>query len=192
MEIQITARNLGTGGATESIKNYIHKKFPKLKRYFHQITNIHITLYIEREKHISEILISGDGLTFFAKESSQDMYASLDLLYDNIERQIRRHKEKITFHKSSSNKDVAITYEEENKEKPFSFKHKDIFYEDKPMDEIEAILQFELNNKPCIAFIKPKEIAENEGVFYYLTREDNHYCIYHLEKDDKEVFVIAR
>ncbi|HQI38352.1 MAG TPA: ribosome-associated translation inhibitor RaiA, partial [Spirochaetota bacterium] len=90
MNLTITGRNFEV---SDSIREYAEKKLTKLTKYFHQLIDMHIRLFIERQDHVAEITINGDGVQFYAKEKAGDMYSSIDLLLDKIEQQIVRYKE---------------------------------------------------------------------------------------------------
>jgi len=100
MEIQITGRNLDI---TPAIRDHIHDKFGKLKTHFQNITKIHVTLNVGKKfQHDAEAHIDLSHGNIFAKTSSEDMYASINLLVDKIDRQVVKHKEGLKDHKDRS------------------------------------------------------------------------------------------
>ena len=92
MEIIIHSRHLD---ATEAIKNYITKKASKLTKYSTKITKIQFTLKIEGVNNIVEAICSAAGSTLVAETSHEDMYASIDLVMDKLDKQIIKQKEKL-------------------------------------------------------------------------------------------------
>jgi putative sigma-54 modulation protein len=82
---------------TESLKDYVEKKIGKLERYFETTPNsdVHVTLSVVRELQSVEVTIPLIGVILRAEEKGNDMYASIDLVLEKLERQIRKHKTKV-------------------------------------------------------------------------------------------------
>jgi putative sigma-54 modulation protein len=78
--------------ASDAIKSYAADKIGKLQKFLRQPMTAKVTLSIDRLKHIAETRISSGGSHLEAKESSADMYASIDRVIDKLERQIRGAK----------------------------------------------------------------------------------------------------
>jgi putative sigma-54 modulation protein len=89
VNISITFRHMD---ASEAIKSYAADKIGKLQKFLRQPMTAKVTLSIDRLKHIAETRISSGGSHLEAKESSADMYASIDRVIDKLERQIRGAK----------------------------------------------------------------------------------------------------
>ncbi|MFH1378939.1 MAG: ribosome-associated translation inhibitor RaiA [bacterium] len=109
MEIKISARHMDL---TPSIVEYIHKKIEKIQKYFTNINLVQIVLGCEKIRQTAQIIVHVAGTTFRAKETSVDMYAALDLIYDNIDMQLKRHKERLKYHHTGKNIPVEILTEE--------------------------------------------------------------------------------
>ena len=95
MQIAITARNMELTGA---LKSYAEEKLARMDRYLDQITAAHVILSIQKYRQIAEVTLHVRDLTIRAEESTADMYASIDLVVEKIERQILRYKERIVAH----------------------------------------------------------------------------------------------
>ena len=95
MHITINGHHLDI---TQSLKDYVNSKMEKLERHFDQVTNIEVILSVEKLRHIAEATIPVNGNKIFANSEDQDMYAAIDALVDKLDRQIIKHKEKITNH----------------------------------------------------------------------------------------------
>lgn len=83
---------------TDAIRSYIEKKIDKLERYFTETpdANVHVNLKVYSDKNAKvEITIPLPNLVLRAEETSGDLYASIDLIADKLERQIRKHKTKV-------------------------------------------------------------------------------------------------
>ncbi|MBK8251388.1 MAG: ribosome-associated translation inhibitor RaiA [Polyangiaceae bacterium] len=89
MNITITFRHMD---GTDAAKRFAHEKISKLQKFLRQAMTAHVTLSVEGLSQIAEVSIqAGDG-HFHASETSQDMYASIDMVVDKLERQIRAAK----------------------------------------------------------------------------------------------------
>jgi putative sigma-54 modulation protein len=95
MQINLTGHHIEI---TESLREYISSKFSKLERHYDQINNIHVVLNVEKLQQIAEARISLSGTEVFATSEHADMYAAIDILIDKLDRQVIKHKEKLTKH----------------------------------------------------------------------------------------------
>lgn len=86
MNISITFRHMAP---SEAIKNYASDKLGKLQKFLRQPMTAKVTLSIDRLDQIAEARISSGGEHLEAKESGEDMYASIDKIMSKLERQIR-------------------------------------------------------------------------------------------------------
>ena len=89
MNIAITFRHIEP---SEPVKNYAHEKIAKLQKFLRQPMQAHLTLDMERLNHVVEVRVSAGGEHYQGKEQSEDMYASIDMVVDKLERQIRSGK----------------------------------------------------------------------------------------------------
>ena len=89
MTIEITFRHIE---ATAAMKKHAAEKCGKLQKFLRQPMSAKVTLSLEKLKHVAETQISSGGVHYEAKESSDDMYASIDKVIRKIERQIRGGK----------------------------------------------------------------------------------------------------
>ena len=81
---------------TDPIRNYAETKLSKLEKYFSEDITVHITAKVYPNKQAkAEVTIPSKTVTLRAEETSDNWYASLDLVVDKLERQIRKHKTKM-------------------------------------------------------------------------------------------------
>ena len=83
---------------TEALRDYVESKLSKVEKYFNedQELNARVNLKVYREKTAKvEVTIPTGSVTLRAEDVSQDMYGSIDLVVDKIERQIRKNKQKL-------------------------------------------------------------------------------------------------
>jgi putative sigma-54 modulation protein len=83
---------------TDALHDYVHNKMERLERHFDQVTNITVILSVEKLSQKAEATVPVNGNQIFANAEDQDMYAAIDALVDKLDRQIIKHKEKITNH----------------------------------------------------------------------------------------------
>lgn len=109
MQINITGHHVEI---TESLSAYVHEKLERLARHFENVTNVHVILTVEKERQKAEATVHASGRDLFAESTDENMYAALDNLADKLDRQIRKHKEKLTDHHRSEGDRRAVNYEE--------------------------------------------------------------------------------
>ncbi|MCD8513975.1 MAG: ribosome hibernation promoting factor [Nitrincola sp.] len=96
MQINITGHHVEL---TESMTEYVHTKFERLERHFDNITNVQVTLSVEKQRQKAEADMHIAGGEIFAQAEQEDMYAAIDAMVDKLDRQIIKHKEKMKSHK---------------------------------------------------------------------------------------------
>jgi putative sigma-54 modulation protein len=97
MQISVTGHHLDI---TESLKSYVETKFEKLERHFDHVTDVHVILTVEKLIQKAEATVQISGAKLFAEDHQEDMYAAIDALVDKLDRQIKKHKEKISKHRA--------------------------------------------------------------------------------------------
>jgi len=95
MQMNVTGHHVDI---TPPLRNYVTEKFERLKRHFDHVTNAHVILSIEKLRQKAEATLHVSGSDMFADAESDDMYAAIDALIDKLDRQIKKHKEKLTNH----------------------------------------------------------------------------------------------
>ncbi len=100
MQIEITGRNVDV---TDAIKDYARRKIQKVVDGFSSVENVRVILDIQKIRHIAEVIVQGrQRLRLEASETSEDLYASIDLVSDKIGRQLRKSRDKvITSHQAA-------------------------------------------------------------------------------------------
>jgi putative sigma-54 modulation protein len=119
MNISTTARQYDLAPA---LKDYAEDKVQNLKRYFDHIVTAHLVFSLEKYRHKVEISLHVNGKDFVSEEESDDMYVSVDRSIEKLERQLRRHKDKIKRRKAQQSvsdlatQDAGETAEDEDYE----------------------------------------------------------------------------
>ena len=80
---------------TEGLRTAITDKLGKLERYFTPDTEVQVTLSVEKERQKIEVTIPVKGTVIRSEQVSNDMYVSIDLVEEVIERQLRKYKNKL-------------------------------------------------------------------------------------------------
>ncbi len=92
MNFIISGKNINV---TAGLKDTIEQKLGKLERYFTPETEIHVTLSVEKDRQKIEVTIPVKGGIIRSEQTSTDMYVSIDLVEEVIERQLRKYKNKL-------------------------------------------------------------------------------------------------
>jgi len=95
MQINLTGHHVEL---TTPLHDYVNSKLERLERHFDHVTDIHVVLSVEKLRHKAEATLHVSGGTLFADAVQEDMYAAIDSLTDKLDRQVKKHKEKVTNH----------------------------------------------------------------------------------------------
>jgi len=106
MQINVTGQHVEI---TNSLKEYATEKVGKVEKHFDHVTETHVVLLVEKNRQLAEATVHATGTTIHANAEGEDMYAAIDLLADKLDRQIIKHKEKITNHHRSHGADLKRT-----------------------------------------------------------------------------------
>lgn len=142
MKFIISGRNLEI---SEGLKNSVMEKLGRLEKYFTPDTEVIVTMSIEKERQKIEVTIPVKGNIIRSEQVSNDMYVSIDLVEEVIERQLRKYKSKlIERHQANSNfrREFLETEETLEPEEIKIIRTKQI--EMKPMYPEDACIQMEL------------------------------------------------
>lgn len=99
MKIDITGHHVDI---TQSLRVYVHNKFERLERHFDQVTDIHVVLTVAKLEHKAEATLGVSRGKLFADAIKPDMYSAIDGLVDKLDRQVKKHKEKLSGHHDRS------------------------------------------------------------------------------------------
>ena len=85
---------------TDSLRNYVNEKVERLDRHFDQALDSHVILTVEKLRHKAEATMHISGGNLYADDIQEDMYAAIDGLVDKLDRQGKKHKEKMKNHRN--------------------------------------------------------------------------------------------
>jgi len=91
MQVNISGQHLEV---TDTLRDYINEKLERLARHFDKITNVQVTMQVEKLQQKIEATLHVAGGEVVANAEHEDMYAAIDLLADKLDRQLIKHKEK--------------------------------------------------------------------------------------------------
>ena len=102
MLVSVTFRN-AEGEAWQ--REYVDEKLKKLKKYIDNPVDARVVLSVEKFRNVVEIKLSANGLNVNASEEAKDMTLAIDNAIEKIERQLKKHREKIRGHKSNNSRE---------------------------------------------------------------------------------------
>ncbi len=140
MRYNITGKNIEV---TDDLRAAVLKKIGKLERYFSEDTTVTVALSVEKGRQKIEVTIPVRGSIIRSEQSSNDMYVSIDLVEEVIERQLKKYKTKLTSHQQSG-ADFSEDYSQEEDEPEDIKIIRTKRFAMKPMDPEEACVQMEL------------------------------------------------
>ncbi|SFA83293.1 SSU ribosomal protein S30P /sigma 54 modulation protein [Acetitomaculum ruminis DSM 5522] len=172
MRYIISGKNIDV---TEGLRDAIEGKMNKLEKYFTPETEVIVTLSVEKERQKIEVTIPVKGNIIRSEQVSNDMYVSIDLVEEVIERQLKKYRKKIVTKKQAAAsfkkefiEDDFDDYDENEvrivREKRFSIK---------PMYPEDACVQMELLGHNFFVFLN----AETDQVNVVYKRKGNTYGI---------------
>jgi putative sigma-54 modulation protein len=182
MQVNITFRNMF---ATDALRNHVETKLQHMvAKYLDKVTEVHVTLSLERYLHHADLNLHAGTFHVRGKEKSEDMYASIDMAVDKIERQLKKYKERIKSHKPRH-------HENGTKHQPVRVRHEILANHDgeplgaqvirssefqaKPMSIEEAVMQMDLLNNDFLVFTRP----DTNEVSVVYRRKDGNYGVIH-------------
>ncbi len=95
MQLEVSGHHVDV---SQSMKDYVETKFKRIERHFDNATHAHVILTVEKLDQKAEATIHVSGANVFADAVDADMYAAIDALTHKLDRQLKRHKEKLTNH----------------------------------------------------------------------------------------------
>ena len=169
MRIRITGRNLEL---TEGLKKAVENKLNKLEKYFTPDTDVHVTLSVEKDRQKVEVTIPVKGNYIRSEQVSSDMYVSIDLVEEVIERQLKKYRTKLVTRQQNGTsvfQQEFLEAEDEEDEEIRIIRSKK--FSMKPMYPEDACVQMELLGHDFFVFIN----AETDQVNVVYKRKGDTY-----------------
>ena len=163
---------------TEGLRSAVEDKIGKLEKYFTDETEVHVTLSVEKDRQKIEVTIPVKGSIIRSEQVSSDMYVSIDLVEEIIERQLKKYKNKLVDKQQAAanfrQEYIEKDYVDDDEVKIIRSKKFDI----KPMYPEDACVQMELLGHNFFVFCN----AETDQVNVVYKRKDNTYGL--IEPED--------
>ncbi|MEA2101519.1 MAG: ribosome-associated translation inhibitor RaiA [Thermodesulfobacteriota bacterium] len=148
MHTDITFKNLD---ASDALRNYALKKLSRMDKYIDRPAEARVVLSVAKIRHTAEITLHADGSMINAEETTGDMYSAIDLVMDKVEKQLKKHKDKLHGKKGQTKASAEdIPAPEKGSFQPEIILEKDYFV--KPMSVEEAVLQLDISTTGFIIF----------------------------------------
>ena len=168
MKFVIVGKNIEV---TPGLRSAVEDKIGKLEKYFTSETEAHVTLSVEKERQKIDVTIPVKGSIIRSEQVSNDMYVSIDLVEEIIERQLKKYKNKLVDQKQSAGffkqEFIDKEYMDEEEIKIIRSKKFDI----KPMYPEDACIQMELLGHNFFVFCN----AETDQINVVYKRKGNTY-----------------
>ncbi|MGN0142773.1 MAG: ribosome hibernation-promoting factor, HPF/YfiA family [Roseburia sp.] len=169
MRIKITGKNIEL---TDGLKSAVENRLSKLEKYFTPDTDAYVTLSVEKERQKVEVTIPMKGNYIRSEQVSNDMYVSIDLVEEVIERQLKKYRNKLVTKQQNAGALFKQEFldgaaEEDEEIKIIRSKKFDM----KPMYPEDACVQMELLGHDFYVFVN----AETEEVNVVYKRKGNTY-----------------
>ncbi len=95
MQLNLTGHHVEI---TPALRDYVRNKLDRIVRHFDNVIDVHCILTVEKLRQKAEARLNVSGNTLYADSVEEDMYAAIDAMIDKLDRQVRRHKDKLTDH----------------------------------------------------------------------------------------------
>ena len=169
MRIKITGRNIEL---TEGLKAAVEDKLNKFEKYFTPDTEVNVTLSVEKERQKVEVTIPMKGSYIRSEQVSSDMYVSIDLVEEVIERQLKKYRTKLVTKQQNAAAVFKQDFLDEKSEDDEEIKIiRTKKFDMKPMYPEDACVEMELLGHDFYVFIN----AETEDVNVVYKRKGNTY-----------------
>ena len=177
MKFIIIGKNLEV---TSGLKEAVESKLGKLERYFTPDTEIHVTLSVQRERQKIEVTIPVKGGIIRSEQQSNDMYVSIDLVEEVIERQLRKYKNKLVAKHQEGSNFTSSFYDTDDTSDDGDIKIvRSKKFGIKPMYPEDACVQMELLGHDFFVFCN----AETDEVNVVYKRKNGSYGLIEPEFD---------
>lgn len=95
MNLQITGHHIEV---TPALREYVESKLDPVVRHFDKVTGVNVVLSVEKLKQKAEVTLHVPGKDLHVAEEADDLYAAIDSLFDKLDRQVQKYKQKVQDH----------------------------------------------------------------------------------------------
>lgn len=188
MQVSITGRHVDL---SDSLRAHVERRLESLNRYFDGVISAHVVFCLEGARHIAEITIHANHVSLHAEQETDDLYASIDLAADKIEKQLKKYKDRIRSHRTRSvrrDEDLNVSIDILDGEdvaalSPAPRVVRTKRFAVKPMTIDEAALQMDLFNNEFLVFMN----ATSRRLNVLYRRSDGTYGLIEPYVEEAEV-----
>ena len=160
MEVTVTFRHMEP---MESLRDYALEKLSKIRKYLDFPMEAHVVMSVEKFRHQADVTLSLNGVRIKSVEETEDMYSAIDLVMDKLEKQVKRHLQKIRSRRPENLRTgigpgTEVSEELRAQEEPVIEVETMVA---KPMDPEEAAMQLALDRRGFLVFRNAKTMEIN-------------------------------
>ena len=181
MQVSVTFRRID---ASDTLRNYAQEKLYRIKKFVDDPIEAHVVLSVEKFRHIAEVSINANGLRINGQEETGDMYSAIDMVVDKLERQVKRHRQKLKGRKTGKRKtkdqiveDIGEMPDDEAEDVARVIRTRQTFA--KPMDVEEAAMQLDLSSDSFLVFTN----SSTEQINVLCRLDDGNYELIEPQSD---------
>ncbi|NUM55730.1 MAG: ribosome-associated translation inhibitor RaiA [Candidatus Hydrogenedentes bacterium] len=182
MRVSIAARHLDL---TDALRSHVESRLDKVRHHFDRVIDVDVVLSVEKHRHTADVTVHANGVRMHGKETTSDMYTSVDTAIGKIDRQILKFKDRKHRFQPRDGKVAVVTLEAmevpvEERIEQTPGEHKRVVHEPipmKPMSVDEAAMQLELSKDTFLVFrnSQTQEVnvvyAKNDGTIGHIDPE---------------------
>ncbi|ADY57521.1 SSU ribosomal protein S30P;sigma 54 modulation protein [Syntrophobotulus glycolicus DSM 8271] len=168
---------------TDALKDYVIKRVSKLEKFSDDFTDVNVTLSVQKERQRIEVTAPLNGMMIRGEEETDNMYSSIDLVVEKLERQIEKYRQRINKKRSK------VLKEQNRQEKDPDLEERDRIvrvkkFNYKPMAVEEAVMQMNLIGHNFFVFVN----LETETMNVVYRRKDGDYGLLEPDRMDLSKF----
>jgi putative sigma-54 modulation protein len=166
MQVMVTFRHLDP---TDGLRQYAEHKVQRVRKFLRRPIDAHVTLSVEKQRHVAEVQVTANRLTATATEQTGDLYSAIDLAVAKVERQIKRHVTRKQKRKTAPAPPVRVS----RRARPVSAPLQVERVAAKPMSLDQAVAELELSRRAVLLFTN----AERDTLAVLYRRDDGGYGV---------------
>ena len=181
MQLSVTFRHMET---SDALKDYAHEKISRLEKYLDSVLEANVVMSVEKFRHTADVTILSDGFKINGQEQTEDMYSAIDMVVDKLERQVKRHRQKLKGRKTGKRKtkdqivdEIGEEPDDEAGDVARVIRTRQTFA--KPMDVEEAAMQLDLSSDNFLVFTN----SSTEQINVLCRLEDGNYELIEPQSD---------
>ena len=156
---------------SDALKAHVEGGLERIRTHYDRPMDADVVLSVEKHRHIAEVTLNANGIRIRSKETSNDMYASIDTAIDKLVKQIRKYRDRISRYEPRTIRDArefvhqVISAEEAEEGAPATAAASRVILREeiamKPMSADEAVMQLELTDDEFIVFHNADSLQVN-------------------------------